>query len=106
MSTVSITDSTQHKKYKEGSDYMEGMVTVTVHQNRLIEMRGPNGITQSRKTQTIHTTCQEDIYHFGFNVICRAVDGVWFLSKKGSGRGNVKDPQDLNLLSSIYYHHG
>jgi hypothetical protein len=28
------------------------------------------------------------------------VDGVWFLSKKISGREHVKHPQDLNLLIS------
>jgi hypothetical protein len=38
------------RKYEEGSDYMDGIATTTVKQNRLIEMRGPNGPKQSHKT--------------------------------------------------------
>jgi hypothetical protein len=45
-------------------------------------------------------TCQEEICHFGFNVICRSADGAWFLSKNGSGREHIKHPQDLNVLTS------
>jgi hypothetical protein len=80
------------RKYEEEeSDYiMEGReTTTTVKKNRLIETRGPiTGLKQSYRTQTILPTCQEKRCHlFGFNVIiCRAVDGAWFLSKKGSGR--------------------
>jgi hypothetical protein len=47
------------RKYVEGSDYMDGIPTTTVKQNRLIEMRGPTGPKQSRKTQTVLPTCNE-----------------------------------------------
>jgi hypothetical protein len=47
------------RKYVEGSDYMDGIATTTVKQNRLIEMRGPTGPKQSRKTQTVLPTCNE-----------------------------------------------
>jgi hypothetical protein len=47
------------RKYEEGSDYMYSIATLTVKQNRLIEMRGPTGPTQSRKTQTILPTCKD-----------------------------------------------
>jgi hypothetical protein len=47
------------RKYVEGSDYMDGIVTTTVKQNRLIEMRGPTGPKQSHKTQTVLPTCNE-----------------------------------------------
>jgi hypothetical protein len=60
----------------------------------------PIGLKQSRKTQTVLPTCQEERCHFVFNVICRAVDGAWFLSKQGSGREHINHPQDLNLLTS------
>jgi hypothetical protein len=43
----------------EGSDYMDGIATTTVKQNRKIEMRGPTGPKQSRKTQTVLPTCNE-----------------------------------------------
>jgi hypothetical protein len=64
---------------------MEGIATTTVKYNRLIKMRGPTGLKQSRKTQTIIPTYQEERCHFSFNAICRSDDGAWF-SKKGSGR--------------------
>jgi hypothetical protein len=73
------------RKYEEGSDYTEGMATTTVKQNRLIATRGPTDLQQSRKTQTILPTYQEDRCHFRFNVTCGAVDGAWFLSKKDQG---------------------
>jgi hypothetical protein len=44
------------KKYVEGSDYIDGIVTTTVKQNRLIEMRGGTGPKQSCKTQTVLPT--------------------------------------------------
>jgi hypothetical protein len=47
------------RKYVEESDYMDGIATKTVKQNRLIEMRGPTGPKQSRKTQTVFLTCNE-----------------------------------------------
>jgi hypothetical protein len=47
------------RKYEDGSDYMDGIATTTVKQNRKIEMRGPTGPKQSRKTQTILPTCNE-----------------------------------------------
>jgi hypothetical protein len=47
------------RKYEDGSDYMDGIATTTVKQNRLIEMRGPTGPKQSRKTQNILPTCNE-----------------------------------------------
>jgi hypothetical protein len=47
------------RKYVEGSDYMDGIATTTVKQNRLIEMRGPTGPKQSRKTQTVLPTSNE-----------------------------------------------
>jgi hypothetical protein len=37
---------------------------------------------KQNKKQTILPTCQEARYHFGVNVICRDVEGAWFLSKK------------------------
>jgi hypothetical protein len=95
------------KKYEEGSNYMECMIASTVKQNRLIEMIGPVGLKQSRKTQTILPTCQEEICQFGFNVICRDADGACFLSKQGSGREHINHPQDLNLLTGNRYNqHG
>jgi hypothetical protein len=84
----------------EGSDYMDGISTTTVEQNRLVEMIGPTGPKQSRKTQTVLPTCNEKRCHFGFNVICRSSDGGWFLSKIGSGREHTDHPQDLNLFTS------
>jgi hypothetical protein len=47
------------RKYEDGSDYMDGIATTTVKQNRKIEMRGATGPKQSRKTQTILPTCNE-----------------------------------------------
>jgi hypothetical protein len=47
------------KKIEDGSDYMDSITTTTVKQNLLIEMRGPTGPKQSRKTQTILPTCNE-----------------------------------------------
>jgi hypothetical protein len=47
------------RKYVEGSDYMDGIATTTVKQNRLIEMRGTTGPKQYRKTQTVLPTCSE-----------------------------------------------
>jgi hypothetical protein len=84
----------------EGSNYMDGIATTTVKQNRLIDIRGPTGPKQSRKTQTVLPTCNEKKCNFGFNVICRSSDGGWFLSKSGSGREHTDHPQDLNLLTS------
>jgi hypothetical protein len=46
------------RKHKERSDYMEGMAKTTDKHNRLIETRGPTGVKQSQKIQTIITTCQ------------------------------------------------
>jgi hypothetical protein len=63
-------------------------------------MRGPTGLQQSGKAQTILPTCQDKRCNFGVNTICWAVDGAWFLSKKGSGREHIKHPQYLNLLTS------
>jgi hypothetical protein len=64
------------RKYEEGSGYMDGIATTTVNQNRLIEMRGPTGPKQSRKTQTVLPTCKDKRCNFGFNVICRSTDGA------------------------------
>jgi hypothetical protein len=47
------------RKYAEGSDYMNGIATTTVKQNRLIEMRGAAGPKQSHKTQTVLLTVNE-----------------------------------------------
>jgi hypothetical protein len=70
------------RKYEEGSDYIEGMTTTTIKQNRLVDMRGPTGLKQYRRTQTILPTCREEICNSGVNVICRDVGGAWFLSKQ------------------------
>jgi hypothetical protein len=88
------------RKYDEGSDYMVGIVTTTMKQNRLVDMRGPTGPKQYRKTQTVLPTCKYKRCNFGFNVTCRSTDGAWFLSKSGSGREHTDHPQDLNLLTS------
>jgi hypothetical protein len=64
------------RKYEEGSDYMDGIATTNVKQNRLIEMRGPTGPKQSRKQQTVLPTLKDKTCHFGFNVICRSMDGA------------------------------
>jgi hypothetical protein len=88
------------RKYEEGSDYMDGIAKMTVNQNILVEMRGPIGTKQSRKTQTVLPTCKDKICNFGFNVICRSTDGAWFLSKIGSIREPTYHPQDLNSLTS------
>jgi hypothetical protein len=79
---------------------MDGIVTTTGKQNRLIVMRGLTGPKQYRKTQTVLPTNNEKKCHFGFNIICRSSDGGWFLSKSGSGREHTDHPQDLNLLTS------
>jgi hypothetical protein len=47
------------RKHAEGSDYMDGITTTTVKQNRLIEMRGLTGPKQSRKTQTVIPTSND-----------------------------------------------
>jgi hypothetical protein len=47
------------RKYVEGSDYMDVIAPTTVKQNRLIEVRGPTGPKQSRKTQTVLPMCNE-----------------------------------------------
>jgi hypothetical protein len=47
------------RKYVEGSDYMDGIATINVKQNRLIEMRGPTVPKQSRKAQTVLPMCNE-----------------------------------------------
>jgi hypothetical protein len=88
------------RKYEEGSNCMDVIATITVKQNRLIEMRGPTGPKQSRKTQTVLPTCKDKKCHFGFNVICKSTDGAWFLYKSGSGREYTDHLQDLNLLTS------
>jgi hypothetical protein len=55
---------------------MDCIATTTVNQNIQIEVRGPTGPTQSRKTQTILPTCKDKKCHFGFDVICRSADGA------------------------------
>jgi hypothetical protein len=69
------------RKYVEGSDYMDGIATTTTKQNRRIEMRGPTGPKQSRKTQTVLPMCNDKKIHFGFNAICRSSDGGDFYPK-------------------------
>jgi hypothetical protein len=54
------------RKYEDISDYMDGIATTTMKQNRLIEMRRPIGAKQSQKTQTILPTCKDKRCHFGF----------------------------------------
>jgi hypothetical protein len=71
-----------------------------VDQNRLVDIRGPTGINQSRKTHNFLPTSNDKKCHFGFSVICRSSDGEWFLSKIGSGRERTDHPQDLNLFTS------
>jgi hypothetical protein len=56
------------RKYEEGSDYMGDIATPTVEENRLIEMRGPTSLKQSRKPQTVLPTLKYKKMHFGFNV--------------------------------------
>jgi hypothetical protein len=63
-------------------------------------MRGPTGPEQSTKTQSILPTCKDERCHFGFNAICRSVDGACFLSKSVSGREHINHPQHLNVLTS------
>jgi hypothetical protein len=46
------------RKYMEGSDYMDGIATTTLKQNRLVEMRGPTG-KQSRKIETVLPTLND-----------------------------------------------
>jgi hypothetical protein len=87
------------RKYEEGSDYMDGIATPTVIQSIPINMRGPTGPKQSRKTQTILPTYQDERCHFGFNAICRSADGALLLSKNGSEREHINHSQDLNLLT-------
>jgi hypothetical protein len=79
---------------------MDGIATITVKQNRLIDMRGPTGLKQSRKTQTVLPTSKDKKCNLGFNAICRSTNGAWFLSQSGSGREHTDHPQDLNLLTS------
>jgi hypothetical protein len=47
------------RKYVEGSDYIDGIATTTVKQNRLIETRDPTGPKQSHNTQTVLPTFNE-----------------------------------------------
>jgi hypothetical protein len=82
------------------------MATITVKQNICTEMRGPTGLSQSRKTQTSHPTCVEEKCYFGFNIMCSSLEGqygAWFLSKSGSGREHVEYPQDLNFVEQCHH---
>jgi hypothetical protein len=89
------------RKYEEGSNYMEGISTPTMHQNRLIYMRGSTDPKQSHKKHTVLPTCKDKRCNFGVDAMCRSTDGSWFLSKIGSGKDHTTyHPQDLNLLTS------
>jgi hypothetical protein len=63
------------RKYVEGSDYMDGIATTTVKQNRL------TGPKQSRKTHTVLLTCNEKNATLVSMKFAGPVMGVVFIQK-------------------------
>jgi hypothetical protein len=89
------------RKYEGEELYQEGIGKTTVKRSRRVESRGREGLKMSRCTDNGRLMDAAECCKFTFNIICSKEDGLYYLSKHGSGRSHQHHPKNDNIASSI-----